>query len=206
MSPEDKDPVNLIITGVGGQGNILISRLIGETLVGDGFFVTIGEVYGLSQRGGSVASHVRIAKDEMYSPLTPAGCADIILGLEPLESLRIATRFANRDTVVVSNTRPIYPVSAAVGEAEYPTLEDIKQSFGRISKRAWFIRASDIAIELGAPLLTNIVATGALIATGLLPLRKQMFEERLRLNFQKQKLALNMEAFQRGFDEMTAQL
>ena len=206
MSPEDKNPVNLIITGVGGQGNILISRLIGETLVGSGFFVTIGEIYGLSQRGGSVASHVRIARDEMYSPLTPVGCADIILGLEPLESLRIATRFANRDTVVISNTRPIYPVSVAVGEAEYPTLEEIKQSFGRISKKAWFIRASDIAIELGAPLLTNIVATGALIATGLLPLRKQMFEERLRLNFQKQKLALNMEAFQRGFDEMTAQL
>jgi indolepyruvate ferredoxin oxidoreductase beta subunit len=206
MSPEDKNPVNLIITGVGGQGNILISRLIGETLVGSGFFVTIGEIYGLSQRGGSVASHVRIARDEMYSPLTPVGCADIILGLEPLESLRIATRFANRDTVVISNTRPIYPVSVAVGEAEYPTLEEIKQSFGRISKKAWFIRASDIAIELGAPLLTNIVTTGALVATGLLPIRKQMFEERLRLSFQKQKLALNLEAFQRGFDEMAAQL
>jgi indolepyruvate ferredoxin oxidoreductase beta subunit len=206
MSQQDKDPVNLIITGVGGQGNILMSRLIGETLVGDGRFVTIGEIYGLSQRGGSVASHMRIARDEMYSPLTPIGCADVILGLEPLESLRMATRFGYHDTVVVSNTRPIYPLSAAIGEAEYPTLEEIKQSLGRISKRAWFIRASDIAIELGAPLLTNIVMTGALVAMDLLPLRKDMLEEQLRMNFKKEKLALNMKAFQKGFDEMDAQL
>ena len=84
MSPEDKDPVNLIITGVGGQGNILILRLIGETLVGDGYFVTIGEIYGLSQRGGSVASHVRIARDEMYSPLTPVGCGRHNIGFGAL--------------------------------------------------------------------------------------------------------------------------
>jgi indolepyruvate ferredoxin oxidoreductase, beta subunit len=206
MSPEDKDLTNLIITGVGGQGNILISRLIGQALVADGYFVTIGETYGLSQRGGSVASHVRIAKEEMYGPLTPVGSADIILGLEPVESLRIATRFGNQHTFVVSNTRPIHTVTAVAGGIEYPRLEDIKQSIGRISKKAWFIDASAIALEMGAPMLTNVIMAGALIGTGLLPIRKEMFEDELGKNFEKEKLALNLEAFAKGVDEFRSQL
>lgn len=118
--------------------------MIGEALASDGHFVTIGEIYGLSQRGGSVASHVRIARYEMYSPLTPVGCVDVILGLEPLESLRILTRFGNLNTVVISNTRPIHPMAVAVGDADYPRLEDIKKSITQLSTKAWYVDASRI--------------------------------------------------------------
>ncbi|MBN1548922.1 MAG: indolepyruvate oxidoreductase subunit beta [Syntrophaceae bacterium] len=203
---KSKDPINLIITGVGGQGNILISRLIGQILVDDGYFVTIGEIYGLSQRGGSVASHVRIAKKEMYSPLTPTGCADIILGLEPIESLRVGARFGNNKTFVLSNTRPIHTVDPMDGEGVYPSLEDLKKSIGQISQKAWFIDASAIALEMGTPLFTNIIMTGALVGTGLLPIDKKMFEDELKRSFDKNKLTSNIKAFHRGFDELTSQI
>src|SRR5512135_3720057 len=101
---------NLIITGVGGQGNVLSSQLIGQALVGKGFFVTIGETYGASQRGGSVMSHIRLSSRKQLSPLISRGQADVVLGLEPVEALRVLTVYGNRKTVVLTNTRPIYPV------------------------------------------------------------------------------------------------
>lgn len=109
MSREWKDPLNLIITGVGGQGNILISKLIGEAILEDGYWVTIGETYGASQRGGSVASHVRISKNTQQGPLTPEGRADIILGLEPVESLRMLCLYGNPKTCVITTSDPFIP-------------------------------------------------------------------------------------------------
>src|SRR4030043_2158604 len=103
--------MNLIITGVGGQGNVLSSQLIGQALVGKGFFVTIGETYGASQRGGAVMSHIRISAQKQLSPLIPKGKADIVVGLEPVEALRVLTQYGNRETGVIVNTRPLYPVA-----------------------------------------------------------------------------------------------
>ncbi|MFH1757501.1 MAG: 2-oxoacid:acceptor oxidoreductase family protein, partial [Pseudomonadota bacterium] len=86
MNPE-KDSYNLIITGVGGQGNVLSSQLIGQAFVHKGYFTTIGETYGASQRGGSVMSHIRISSKKQLSPLIPKGKADVIVALEPVEAL-----------------------------------------------------------------------------------------------------------------------
>jgi indolepyruvate ferredoxin oxidoreductase beta subunit len=202
MKFKNKDPLNLIITGVGGQGNILISRLIGQTLVDEGYSITIGETYGASQRGGSVASHVRISKETAYSPLTPEGCADVILGLEPLESLRILTLFGNESSVVITNTRPIHTVAVVIGDAEYPRLETIKEGIATLSQKAWYIDASKIALDMGMPLLTNIIMTGALVGVGLLPIDKDRFKDRFRMNFKKEQLALNVKAFEMGIAEV----
>ncbi len=201
MSLEGKEPINLIITGVGGQGNILISRLLGEAFMKEGYTVTIGETYGATQRGGSVASHVRISREKIpYSPVTPRGKADIILGLEPSESLRMLTAYGHPGSFVVTNTRPIYPLEVAAGEAEYPTLATITKCVGELSKRAWFIRASEFALELGNALLTNIVMTGALLGTGLLPLEKSKMERHLKLNFKGEKQVSNLKAFEMGYE------
>lgn len=198
MSVYQKYPLNLIISGVGGQGNVLISRLIGQALVDSAYRVTIGETYGASQRGGSVASHVRISKDTQYGALTPEGQADIILGLEPVESLRILGQYGSSRTFVITNTRPIYPMSVSTGEAEYPGLETIKQSINGLSGKAWYIDASEMALKLGASLLTNIVMAGALVGAGLLPLKQDMFERQLKARFQKERLTLNLQAFRMG--------
>lgn len=194
----EKDPINLIITGVGGQGNILISRLLGQALIDAGYLVTIGETYGATQRGGSVASHVRISREASYSPLTPEGSADVVLGLEPLEALRMLTLFGNRHTAVVTNTHPVHTVAVAMGEAVYPRLEELKEAIGALAGQAWYVDASKVALALGAPLLTNIVMAGALVETGLLPVKKSMFTHQLAINFEKQQLKLNLKAFEKG--------
>lgn len=196
----EKDPLNLIITGVGGQGNVLISRLIGQAMVDDGMRVTVGETYGASQRGGSVASHVRISKDKEYGPITPEGHADVILGLEPVETLRILGLYGNPRTLVVTNIKPFYPLCVATGEFEYPTLEVIKKNIGELSEKAWYIDASKMALDLGAPLLTNMVMVGAIVGIKLLPLTQDMFERQLRESFEKERLSLNLKAFRMGLD------
>jgi len=202
MRQEWKDPLNLIITGVGGQGNILISRLIGEAMLEDGYWVTIGETYGASQRGGSVASHVRVSKNTQQGPLTPEGQADVILGLEPVESLRMLVTYGNSKTHVITNIRPIHPMAVAIGEAEYPSLEMIKQGIGELSHQALYLDASEIAIGLGSPLLANMVMAGALIGSGLIPLEGERFEHHLQTSFHKDKLALNLRAFRMGINEI----
>jgi indolepyruvate ferredoxin oxidoreductase beta subunit len=205
MTQEWKDPLNLIITGVGGQGNILISKLIGEAMLGEGRWVTIGETYGASQRGGSVASHVRISKRTQHGPLIPEGQADIILGLEPVESLRMLGVYGNPKTYVITNIRPIYPMGVTIGEAEYPSLETIKQGLCELSREAWYLDASEIAIRLGAPLLANMVMAGALIGSGLIPLEEEKLKRQLEMIFKKDKLPLNLEAFTLGVSAIRKQ-
>ncbi len=200
MSVSGKDPLNLIITGVGGQGNVLISRLIGQALVDGGMQVTVGETYGASQRGGSVASHVRISRQEEYGPITPEGHADVILGLEPVETLRILGLYGSPETFVVTNIRPFYPLCVATGEVEYPSLKTIKKSINELSEKAWYIDASKIALDLGAPLLANMVMVGAIVGLNLLPLTMDMFERQLRENFEKERLSLNLKAFRMGLE------
>ena len=90
-----KEPLNLVISGVGGQGNVLIGGLIGQALVNEGYLVTIGETYGVSQRGGPVMSHIRISREREYGPIIPLGAGDAVLGLEPLETLRVLVDYGN---------------------------------------------------------------------------------------------------------------
>ena len=206
MSFEEKGLINLIITGVGGQGNILISRLLGEAFMEEGYTVTIGETYGATQRGGAVASHVRISRESIpYSPVTPRGKADIILGLEPSESLRMLTAYGHPGTYVVTNIRPIHSLEVAIGDAEYPTPEDITHCMSQLSKKAWFVNASEFALGLGNPLLTNIVMTGALLGTGLLPLEKSKIVHQLELTFEGEKQAVNLKAFGLGYEAVEAE-
>jgi indolepyruvate ferredoxin oxidoreductase beta subunit len=202
FSVHEKDPINLIITGTGGQGNILISKLLGDAMQEEGYWVTIGETYGASQRGGSVASHVRISREALYSPITPQGAVDIILSLEPVEALRMLATYGSPSTYVVTNVRPVYPMAVAIGEAEYPSLESIKQAIGKLSREALYLNASEIAINLGAPLLTNMVMAGALIGSRFLSLNEERFERQLEINFETDKLALNLKAFKLGLAEI----
>ncbi len=200
----ERDPLNLIITGVGGQGNILISRLVGQMLIDEGWYVTIGETYGASQRGGSVASHVRASRQTMYGPLTPAGEAQVILGLEPVEALRILTLYGSPDTFVITNTRPVHPMAVAVGNAEYPGPEVIREAIAGLCRRAVYMDASEIAIKLGAPLLANMVMCGCLLGSGLLPLSPINFEEKVRRLFQGTRRSSALRAFRSGVKRVAA--
>ena len=107
------DPYNVIITGVGGQGNVMASRVLGNMLSLKGLFVTIGETFGASQRGGSVMSHLRISAASSFSPQIPKGKAHMVVSLEPTEAIRVLKDYGNSQTMALCNTRPIHPVGAA---------------------------------------------------------------------------------------------
>ncbi len=198
-----KDPLNLIITGVGGQGNVLASQLIGRALVKEHFYVTIGETYGSSQRGGAVMSHMRISKEAQFSPLIPEGQADVIVSLEPVEALRILSRYGNPGVSSVVNSRPIHPVAVTVGDARYPSPEEIEKTVRELSRKTWFIDATQIALSFGSPIFTNIIMVGALAGTNLLPLSRANFEESIRESFPS-RFGENLKAFAHGFERTRA--
>jgi len=97
-----KEPTNIIITGVGGQGNVMASRVLAGMLVNAGFIVTIGETFGMSQRGGSVMSHLRVSSTSVLSPQIPQGRADIVIALEPVEALRVLVKYGNPAVAVLA--------------------------------------------------------------------------------------------------------
>ena len=201
---EGKDPLNVIVTGVGGQGNVLIAQLIGRAMVRAGYHVTIGETYGASQRGGAVMSHLRISRDAQYGPLIPEGEAHVILGLEPLETLRVLAQYGNPEVTVIANSRPVHPLAVTTGAAEYPGREQVISTQKQLSSRAWFLDATDIALDLGAGILANVVMLGALVGSGALPVGLEAFELELRESLPRAKLDLNLKAFRRGIREVSA--
>lgn len=198
---KEKDPLNVIVTGVGGQGNVLVSQFMGRALVRAGYHVTIGETYGASQRGGAVMSHLRMSRQAQYGPLIPYGQADVILGLEPVETLRVLAQYGNPGVTVITNSRPVYPLSVAIGAARYPTTDEIMGALEQLSASAWLINATEIAVELGAPILANIVMVGALIGAGLLPIGPEEVELEFQESLPADRLELNLKAFRRGLAE-----
>jgi len=193
-----KDPFNIIITGVGGQGNVMASRILSNMLVRRGYYVTIGETFGASQRGGSVMSHIRVSADSTWSPQIPKGQADIVVTLEPIEAIRVLMTYGNSEVAVLTNTRPIYPVGVISGELNYPTAEEIQESIKDLSARAWFVEATDEAVKLGNPILGNIIMIGALSGTELLPVDRQDFQEVIRESLPAGTLESNLKAFDLG--------
>jgi len=193
-----KDPMNIIITGVGGQGNVLASRMLAGMLVNAGCRVTIGETFGMSQRGGSVMSHLRISRKSVFSPQIPQGMADIIVALEPVEALRVLTKYGNSNVVVLVNTRVVYPIGVIIGELNYPSNEEIRNILQNMSAKNWLIDATTAAVELGNPLLSNVVMIGALAGTGLLPIDRPAFQKEITKNLTADKIKINLSAFDAG--------
>ena len=190
-----KDPFNVVVTGVGGQGNVLASLLIGAVLVDQGYKVTIGETYGASQRGGSVMSHLRISRGHQYGPLMPPRAADLVIALEPAEAARILGQFGNPDTVAVVNTRPVYPVDVISGDLPYPDLDRLMATIRSLSRNSYFLPATEKALELGNPILSNIVLIGYASGAGLLPIDIEGLEKAIAEYLSPKKVAINREAF-----------
>jgi indolepyruvate ferredoxin oxidoreductase beta subunit len=192
------DPLNIVVCGVGGQGNILVARLVGRSLAKRGYLVTIGETYGASQRGGDVMSHIRLSTRRKYGPLIPPCCAHIVLGLEPLETLRMLVDYGNPEVATIANTRPILPVTVGMGVAEYPDYDELRRAITELSGQVWFVDATEMALELGSVRLTNVVMLGALIGSSLLPVTAAQVEEETGERFSGDALGPILEAFRKG--------
>jgi len=199
-----KDPLKVIIAGVGGQGNVLMSFLIGSAMIKLGYSVTVFDNYGASQRLGAVASHIKISRESSdMSPLLHEGDADVIVGIEPIELLRNLTRFGNPEVIAIANLRPVYPIGVISGEAEYPELDTVIETIRRLSAQSWIVNASEEALKLGNPLYTNVILLGVLLGSKALPLDRETIEEVLREEL-PQAFEMNKAALQKGLDLVKA--
>lgn len=154
---------NILIAGVGGQGNLFASALLAKSAIRRGYQVLATETIGAAQRGGSVVSHVRIADQALYSPLIPDGQADYLVGFEPVELLR-QIRKLKPDGQYILNTHPVLTVGCTMGLDQYPTMSEIYGALNEINVRGHVIQATEAADEIGDPLLMNMVMLGALCA------------------------------------------
>lgn len=192
--------LNLIITGVGGQGNVMASQILGRAAVRKGLRVTIGETFGLSQRGGPVMSHIRLSEEKSHGPIIPPNMAHIIVGLEPMETLRILMEYGNDETVFIVNSRPIYPLNVIAGDVEYPDPEYIKSILSQSGRRLFWLEATQMAIDLGGPIMLNMIMVGALCALHDFPIETNDIKELLKGIFQETKLESNYRALDMGKD------
>ncbi len=170
------DPYNVVITGVGGQGNVMASKVLGNMLTQKGLQVTIGETFGASQRGGSVMSHLRISAASSWSPQIPKGKAHMIVALEPIEALRVLMDYGSPRAKVLCNMRPIHPIGVISGEFSYPSESELEESVRELTEKAWFVDATSPAIKLGNPIFLNIMMIGALAKIGELPMDRTDFK------------------------------
>jgi len=192
------DPYNVIITGVGGQGNVMASRVVGQMMSRRGLRVTIGETFGASQRGGSVMSHLRISKESYWSPQIPKGKCHLVLSLEPTEALRVLMNYGNPSVSVICNTRPIHAIGVISGDQQYPALDDIKSWVAELSEACWFLDATAKAMELGNPILGNIMMIGAAAGIGALPIDREGFAAAIAATLSADKRDVNLQAYDLG--------
>jgi indolepyruvate ferredoxin oxidoreductase beta subunit len=193
-----KDPFNVIIGGVGGQGNVLASQILGQMLVTKGFVITIGETYGASQRGGAVMSHLRVSEKDQFSPLIPEGRCDLLVSLEPVETLRILDFYGHPGVMTLVNTRPIFPMDVISGNAAYPEIPKVIMKIQELSKKTWSLNATAIALDMGDPIFSNMAMLGALSATNTMPIDRQGFEATIQQLLPSHKLSDNLKAFDEG--------
>lgn len=185
--------MNLLIAGVGGQGTLLASRVLGKYAMLCGKDCKLSEIHGMSQRGGSVVTHVRIG-DKIHSPVVWEGAADVALVFENLEALRVK-HYLKTNGVLLINDTEILPMPCITGAAQYPS--DIKAQIRAEFPNSSFIPAQALAIQAGSEKATNIVMIGAMCKRFAFDkeLMKQAVAECVPAKF----AALNLEAFELGY-------
>uniref|UniRef100_A0A7C5AN35 Pyruvate ferredoxin oxidoreductase n=1 Tax=Desulfobacca acetoxidans TaxID=60893 RepID=A0A7C5AN35_9BACT len=198
-SPDFK--MRIFLTGVGGQGTLLASRLLGEAALAAGYSPLVSETHGMAQRGGIVVSTVVLGNLE--SPLISPGEADILLGFEPLETFRALDRCHSR-TLVLANTAAIIPYSVAIGQCAYPQVKHLLELMEPYVGGLLAFDASVLARQAGSPLAVNMVLLGALGHTKILPFPPEALEEVVRRKTNPKFLDTNLIAFRLGREAAAA--
>ncbi|MCI8645230.1 MAG: indolepyruvate oxidoreductase subunit beta [Firmicutes bacterium] len=186
--------MNILIVGVGGQGTLLASVILGKIALEEGYDVKLAEVHGMAQRGGSVVTHVRISENEVRSPLIEEGGADVILAFEELEAYRWIP-YLKRDGVIFVNTQQIRPMPVILGTADYP--EDVLGFLQENANKVTSLPALDIAAECGSAKAVNTVLLGAMAKE--LPFSKETWIRQIESTVKPKFIELNKQAFEKGY-------
>lgn len=189
---------DLLITGVGGQGVILASNIIGEVALAAGYDVKKTDTLGMAQRGGSVVSHVRLSP-QVYSPLIRAGEVDIIVAFEKLEAARWS-HYLRPEGVAIVNNHALRPLSVNLGDERYPGDEEMANILRRGSERIYFIKGTERVKKLGNIKILNVFLLGC--ASVFLPLKIRVWQDIISQHVPPGVRELNITAFSQGRKEM----
>lgn len=192
MSQAEQKKLDLLITGVGGQGAILASDIIGKAAVTAELPIRAAETHGMAQRGGSVVNHIRVGND--YGSMIPKKGADLLLALEPMEAVRYLD-FLKDGGIIIMNTQPIIPVTVTSGLTKYPEVSDILDFLSEKYIVKAF-NADDLAYEAGNRLAMNVVMVGAV--SGYLPIPKETLLESVKALVPQKTIEVNLRAFEAG--------
>ena len=184
---------NIMIVGVGGQGTLLTSRIIGKTALEAGYDVKISEVHGMAQRGGSVVTFVRFG-EKVNEPVVEEGQADVIIAFERLEAKRYA-HFLKKDGVLIVNDCKIEPMTVVIGAKKYPEniIEDLKKEH-----KVYAIDGQKIALELGNSKVLNSVVLG--YAAGFIGFDKETWLGTVASTVPQKTIEINEKAFSYGYN------
>jgi indolepyruvate ferredoxin oxidoreductase beta subunit len=191
---------NIVLAGVGGQGILLAAEILGTAAIKEGLNVRVSEIHGMAQRGGAVVSHVRIG-EKVLAPTVLEGQADVLLGFEPLETLR-NLKFASGKTLVVMSSAKIQPTELTAKMMKYPSLEDIEVKIKSFTKKIILVKTAELAREAGSILTENIVLIGALAAAEKMPVKNESIVEALRELVPAKHLEVNVKAFRLGYENV----
>ena len=195
------DAIRLIIVAVGGQGNLLASKVLGEAALLAGVPVRMSEIHGMAQRGGVVES--AIVMGDAHSNLVSDGEADVLMGFEPSETLRALGK-CNRNSVVITNLAPVPPFTVAIGKGIYPDLTRLQTLICSKTRRLIAFDGLSLARQAGNVMTLNMVLIGALIQTQLLPITADHIKAAIETKTKSAFVDLNLKAFQLGFEAARA--
>jgi len=186
----------LVIVAVGGQGNLLATKVLGEAALLSDIPVNMSEIHGMAQRGGVVESSLVFG--DAQSTIISDGQADLLVGFEPSETLRALKR-CNPNSVVVTNTTALPPYTVAIGKGIYPDLGELQRIIKKKTRRLVTLDASSLAEDAGNVMSVNMVLLGALIQTAILPISVANVKTAIQTRTKKSFLDVNLKAFELGY-------
>lgn len=193
--------IRIYMTGVGGQGTLTATTLLARVALDQGVSVVAGEVHGMAQRGGVVESVVLLGG--WQSPKLDHGEADILLGFEPLETLR-GLPYLAPSGVVFSSTDFLPPLNVSLGKDSLPSLESVKEAVNRVAAKSCFIACRALGLKAGSVQCGNTVLLAALVASGLLPFGLDALEAGIKKHLPAKLVEGNMKALEFGVEAVGA--
>jgi indolepyruvate ferredoxin oxidoreductase beta subunit len=201
MDGTQMETKRLIIVAVGGQGNLLASRVLGEAALLADIPVRMSEIHGMAQRGGVVES--AIVFGDAHSTIISDGEADVLVGFEPSETLRALNK-CNRDTVVITNLAPMPPFTVGIGKGTYPDMDTLVAKIRAKTARLIAFDSTALAKQAGNVMANNIVLLGALVQTGMVPLSADQVRNAIEATVKPAFLGINLAAFDLGYQAAAA--
>ncbi|TFG35057.1 indolepyruvate ferredoxin oxidoreductase subunit beta [Candidatus Thorarchaeota archaeon] len=200
MTSNTSNTINIAISGVGGQGVLTLAEILAKAALAEGLNVRVGEIHGMAQRGGHVVCTVRIG-DNAMGPVIDSGTADLLVGFEPVETLR-EIHLVKKDGYVLMSSHVQYPVAVSMGKAEYPNHTDIIQSIKKFTDKIIIFDAHSVALDAGSSKALNMVMFGGVIGTGIVPISTETAYQAIRDSFPSKYETINLKAVENGINQV----